>query len=305
MAPDQKYVLVTAAYNEAAFLPTVIASVVSQVLPPYKWVIVSDGSTDGTDEMVRKAAGKWPFIELVCVTERHGRDFAAQVNAINIGFQRLSRVPYEFIGNLDADISFDPGYFHQLLQQFANDANLGLAGGFICEEKNGSFQPRPANRERSVPHAVQFFRRQCFEAIGGAYLPLKYGGPDWHAEVMARMQDWKVQSFADLPVRHHRPTGMASGALRYRYGQGKMDYSLGSYPPFEVIKCLRRFFHRPVALGAVVRLVGFTSAAMHREELLVAPSFREFLQTEQKQRLSLALRRALLLGHTARGGSAC
>ena len=200
---DDRFVLVTAAYNEEKFIDGVLQSVVRQSVLPAKWIVVSDGSTDATGTIVRGYAAKYPFIELLNLSNAHKRNFGAQVNAINEGCARLKSLKYRYIGNLDADISFDSGYFAELLKRFEENSQLGLAGGAITEEVRGSFRQRRHNSADSVAHTIQLFRRECFEAIDG-YLPLRYGGPDWHAGVVARMRGWQVQSFDDLPVRHHR-----------------------------------------------------------------------------------------------------
>jgi hypothetical protein len=281
---SKRYVLVTAAYNEEAFIEKTIAAVVAQTVPPEQWVIVSDCSTDRTDEIVRDYSGTHNFIQLLRITEEHPRNFAAQVNAINRGVKRLDHLGYDFVGNLDADISFSTSYYGQLLAKFEQNPRLGLGGGTILEEQRGQFRSRRSNRSRSVAHAVQFFRRECFESIGG-YLPLKYGGPDWHAEVSARMKDWDVRSFPDLGVFHHRPTGTADRLMRHWFRQGRMDYSLGSLLLFEAFKCLLRVPEKPFFLGAVSRLAGFTWSNLRRDEILVSDEFVRFLREEQKERL--------------------
>jgi glycosyltransferase involved in cell wall biosynthesis len=211
--------------------------------------VVSDGSTDRTDDIVREYAAAHPFIQLLRITEEHARNFAAQVHAINAGFAALRPYDCELIGNLDSDISLEPTYFEErLLQRFAADPRLGLAGGFIHEEQGGAFMPRPANSCGSVPHAVQLFRRDCLEAIDG-YVPLPYGGPDWHAEVRVRMNGWRVEAFPELPAFHHRPTGTADGLLRYWFQQGKMDFALGSHPIFEVGKLAKRLRSKPLGFS--------------------------------------------------------
>src|ERR1035437_10266390 len=217
-----RYVLATAAYNEEAYIEATIRSVIAQTAPPLKWVIVSDGSTDHTDEIVRSYAESYPFIQLHRITEEHPRDFSAQVLAINTGLSKLEALDFDFIGNLDADITLEPEYFEMLLGRFAADSRLGLAGGFVCEKSGDAFKPRITNSVRSVAHAVQLFRRECMRELGG-YLALPYGGPDWHAEVTVRMNGWKVQAFSDLPVYHQRKTGTSGGLLRYSYRQGHMD----------------------------------------------------------------------------------
>src|SRR6202140_5118100 len=109
------YGLATAAYNEEKIMEQTIQSIVAQTLPPQKWIIVSDGSTDRTDEIVKSYIVKYGFIELCRISEDHPRNFTAQVNAINLGFSRLKRIDCDFIGNLDADITLEPNYFQSLL----------------------------------------------------------------------------------------------------------------------------------------------------------------------------------------------
>lgn len=284
----ERYALVTAAYNEEPYIGKLLDSVVAQEVLPVKWVIVSDGSTDGTDKIVDRYASEFAFIQLLRITDKHERNFAAQVNAINRGFTELRAIAYDYIGNLDADISLEPWYFARLLKKFEKDERLGLAGGYIYEERGGAFQCRRTNRTTSVPHGLQLFRRECFEPLGG-YLRLPYGGPDWHAEVCVRMNGWRVEAFPDLPAYHHRPTGMAGGLLRYWYRQGFMDFSLGCHPGLEVVRCLRRLRSRPVVVGAFARLLGFLQACCAGRGRPVSDEFVAFLRNEQRLRFRCSL----------------
>ncbi len=119
------YVLVSPARNEAQFIELTIKSVIAQTVRPIKWVIVSDGSTDGTDDIVKKYAAENPWIELVRMPERRERDFAGKVHAFNAGYARLKHLEYAVIGSLDADISFDEDYFSFLLHKLADDPRIG------------------------------------------------------------------------------------------------------------------------------------------------------------------------------------
>jgi hypothetical protein len=278
------YVLVTAAYNEEALIERVVQSVIQQAVLPERWIVVSDGSTDRTDSIVESYAARHSFIQLLRLKKEHKRNFGAQVHAINEGCKELKDIQYDYIGNLDADVSFDPEYFGELLDHFERDAKLGLAGGFITEECDGIFLSRKHNRIDSVAHAVQLFRRECFESVGG-YMPLKYGGPDWHAGVLARMKGWRVESIPELRVRHHRPTGTADRWQRDCFRQGCMDFSLGSHPVFELVKCLRRMPDNPVVLGALTRLAGFAWCYWTRQQREVSREFEEFLRREQMGRV--------------------
>jgi len=224
-------------------------------------------------------------MELFRISDDHPRNFAAQVNAINAGVAQMADVEYEFVGNLDADITVSPEYFEHLLYKFQSDLQLGLAGGYVYDKgKDGQFRTRRGNRVRSVPHAVQLFRRECFESIG-AYVPLPYGGPDSHAETTARMKGWHVEAFPDLIVFHHRPTGSAGGILRGLFRQGKMDYSLGYLPLFEIIKLVPRICSKPYFIGAMTRLAGFVDSYCRKGKRSVSPEFIAFLRGEQRDRL--------------------
>jgi glycosyltransferase involved in cell wall biosynthesis len=292
---NNRYVLVTAACNEEKFIEGVLRSVVSQTVLPISWIVVSDGSTDATDIIVSRYAAEYQFIRLLSLSSVHKRNFGAQVHAINEGCSQLKSLDYEYIGNLDADVSFDPGYFAELLDRFERDSGLGLAGGAITEEDHGSFRERRRNSTDSVAHAVQLFRRECFEAIGG-YPPLRYGGPDWHAAVVARMKGWRVQSFPDLLVRHHRPTGTADKWQRDCFRQGCMDFSLGSHPIFEIIKCISRIPDQPRLAGAATRLSGFVWCYCTRKNREVSREFMKFLRSEQMSRVrSTVMRRRFRL----------
>jgi glycosyltransferase involved in cell wall biosynthesis len=280
------YVLVTAAYNEDRLIEQVLCSIVSQTIPPAKWVIVSDGSTDRTDDIVRRYAAEHDFIQLHRITEDHARNFAAQVNAINCGLSLVNDIDYDFVGNIDADITLEPDYFERLLEKFTQNPKLGLGGGAVYERSgNGSFAERRGNNVTSVAHACQLFRRECFDRMGAAYLPLPYGGPDHHAEIMARMNRWEVASFPELKVFHHRRTGSVGGVLRGWFRQGKMDYSLGTLPLFEFFKLFRRAFMKPYLIGAVARLVGFLHSYWRREGRAIPDDVVLFFRREQRQRM--------------------
>ena len=287
---SRSFVLVTAAYNEEAFIERTVQSVVAQTHKPLMWIIVSDGSVDQTDDIVSRYAARFGFIRLLRITEEHPRNFAAQVNAINRGIGLLRQTAYDFIGNLDADISLEPNYFERLLDKFSDDEELGLGGGFIYERnRSGQFVSRPNNSCASVAHAVQMFRRECFDSIGG-YVPLSYGGPDALAETMARLHGWRVEAFPEFKVNHYRATGGAGGRLRSAFRQGRMDYSLGYHPIFEIARLLRRIWTTPYVIGAAIRAAGFTYCYCRGEMKQVSDRVMYFERSRQLERLRSSLR---------------
>ena len=261
-ARQYSYVLITPARNEAAFIEMTIKSVVAQTIRPLKWVIVSDGSTDGTDEIVRRYAEKHPWIELVRMPERQERHFAGKVHAFNAGYAQVKHLTYDLIGSMDADISFEPDYFSFLLERFAANPRLGLAGTPF-QERGESYDFRFSSLDH-VSGACQLFRRECFEAIGG-YQPVKGGGINVIAALSARMKGWETRTFPERPYTHHRPMSAAKyGSLKARFKDGEKDYLLGGHPVWEIFRCLYQMGRRPLIIGGCVLLASYIWAAARR-----------------------------------------
>src|SRR2546422_1727582 len=203
------YALITPARNEEANIERTIRSVIAQSRLPKRWVIVSDASTDRTDDIVSRYAAHFAWIQFIRVNDQDGpRSFARQVFATNVGYTAVQSLNFQFLGVLDADVSFDSDYYERLLNELHRNPHLGITGGTILEDQGGQFRPRMWNAERCVPGAIQLFRRSCYEAIGG-YISLEFGGQDAIAIEMALMKGWEVKSIIDLPVLHHRKSGSA------------------------------------------------------------------------------------------------
>lgn len=286
----REYVLITSAHNEEQNIERTIKSVASQTLLPKRWIIVSDGSTDHTEDIVLQYTKQIPFLACVSLPPGRERSFVRQVKALQVAAEALKDSEYDFIGTLDADLSFGPDYFNRLLTQFERDPKLGMAGGMVYERRRGQFRPRPGNRTYFVAGAVQLFRRPCYEAVGGL-VPLPYGGHDALAAFRARSLGWGVRSIPELVVYHYRDTGAAAGALRSKFRVGLNDYFFGYHPIFEIIKCAGRLSEKPFLIGAAARLFGFLSGYSRGEKRLVEPTLIDFLRKEQKQQLkSLALK---------------
>jgi len=278
------YVLMTAAYNEEALIETTIKSVLAQELRPEKWVIVSDGSTDRTDSIVEHYAQQHDFIHFLRVARKPGHSFSSKVRALHKAWSILQGTPCSFVGNLDADVSIAPAYFAELIARLQQYPALGLVSGFVYEQKGGEFRSRPSNRAGSVPHAAQLMRRECYEAIGG-YSALKYGGEDWYAQICAKMNGWEIEAVSQLLIFHHKPTGAGTYLLRHRFRLGRLDYSFGSIPVFEIAKCFIRVTERPIIAGAALRLLGFVWCYLRQEPRAIPRECVAYLRKEQMGRL--------------------
>jgi glycosyltransferase involved in cell wall biosynthesis len=279
-----RYVLVTPARNEAAFIEKTLLSMIAQTKLPVKWVVVSDGSTDGTDEIVQRHARNHAWIELLRMPERKERNFAGKVHAFNAGFARLKNLEYDLIGNLDADVSFEPEYFEYLIGKFAQNPRLGLAGTNYSE--NGlKYDFRFSNAE-DVAGACQIFRRECFRDIGG-YQAIKGGGIDLVAVLSARMRSWQTRSFADKYLTHYRPQGTAHAkAWRVHFIDGQHDYRFGGHPVWELFRAAYRMAKKkPYVISGVLLLAGFLAELLKRTERPVSKELIQFRRKEQMQRL--------------------
>jgi biofilm PGA synthesis N-glycosyltransferase PgaC len=297
--PSLSYVLITPARNEEAFLEQTIRSVTSQTVIPQKWVIVSDASTDHTDDIVKKYLPNHPWIELVRMPDHRERSFAAKVDCFNAGRKRLDGAQFDIIGNLDADITFDPDYFEFLLQKFAADEKLGVAGTPFVQE-NSSYDFRFSAVEH-VSGACQLFRRECFDEIGG-YLPVKSGGIDWIAVTTARMKGWKTRTFLERTCNHLRPMGTAStGKYKAYFKLGKQDYYLGAHPVWQLFRGCYQMARRPYLAAGVCLIAGYCWAWIKRLPRPVSPELMRFHRHEQLHRLmyfALSLFRVSVPGET-------
>jgi glycosyltransferase involved in cell wall biosynthesis len=290
------YVLVTPARNEAAVIARTIESILDQTILPKKWVIISDGSSDRTDDIITRFATGSSFITFVRREALGHRRFSSKVLAFKKGEEQLSGVQYEYLGNLDADVSLPRGYYETVLQRFEVFPRLGIAGGIIHELVNGKYEDQ-RNSLNSVAGAVQLFRRACYEDIGG-YIPLKFGGIDSAAEIMARAHGWDVRAFPDLKVHHHRQvSSRAGGVIRTLVRYGMCHYSLGYHPLFQMVRCAYRITDRPYVMGSGLMLLGYFMAWMAGMERGVPPETVRYIQLEQLKRLRAMcrIRRGALL----------
>jgi len=290
-----KYVLVTPARNEESFIEGALCSVVSQTIRPSRWIIVSDGSTDHTDEIVKRFANEHTWIELLRMPEHRDRTFAAKAVCFNAGYDRLKSSHFDLIGNLDADITLPADYYEFLLGKFAEMPKLGVAGTPFIEDagqpQNHTYAHKFADLEH-VSGACQIFRKQCFEEVGG-YTPIKGGGIDWVAVTTARMKGWQARTFLEKTALHHRKMGTASRSpLMARFRHGQEDYYVGGHPLWQVLRGIFQMKKKPFVLGGVFLICGFFWAMAKRMHRPVSLELIAFHRAEQLARL----RKMILLG---------
>lgn len=281
---NHKYIIITPAKNEEKYIEKTIQSVIRQTVLPIKWVIVDDGSSDRTTEIVKRYLPDFPFMSLVQREKSEKRNFASKVDAIKIGFKEVKNIDYNFYCNLDADVSFDSNYFEFLLKKFEEDPKLGICGGKVYDFINGKFIPQ-RYENHSVAGPVQFFRRECYECFGG-YPTSKIGFIDGFAEISARMNGWITKTFTEKVVYHYRPVGEHRGNKLIRLFQGgKIEYYYGYYYPYHILRNLPRIFNKPFLIGYLAILLGYLAPLVKSEKRFIDENFKKYLKNEQKSRI--------------------
>jgi biofilm PGA synthesis N-glycosyltransferase PgaC len=270
--------------DEGQFLPATINSMVRQTTRPEQWIIVDDGSTDHTAEIAQAAAVKNPWIKLVRRDNRGFREPGTGViAAFSHGYNQIKNQSWEFLVKLDGDLSFAPNYFEDCFRRFANDPQLGIGGGTICQETGEQLKPEaPDDPAFHVRGATKIYKRECWEAIGGL---LQAPGWDTVDEYKANMLGWSTYTFAEIKLHHHRHAGGAEGTWKNWVKNGLANYVAGYHPLFMSIKCGRRAFTKPYGIGALGLLVGFVGGYIRHQPQVNDPELIRYVREQQLRRL--------------------
>jgi len=288
MAKARKYVLISAAKDEAEFIGIVLESVARQTVQPALHVVVDDGSKDNTVEIVQEWAKRESFIKLKSREGGVTRNFGSKVAAFKAAYDEIKSLDFDFIGCLDADITLPQNYYEWIMSKMEVDPKLGVASG-LCLQKRGNDWVKIMTNSRHVPGAMQFFRRECYETIGG-YQSVTVAGVDSLAEIKARMHGWETKSFTDIHGFHHKPIGSATGGkVRTSYRRGMTDYMLGKHPLYVLLKSIRRLAAPPYGLDSAAHLYGYYSLLFQRRPRDVSEDVRAYVRFEEIQVLKKAI----------------
>lgn len=275
------YTIISPVRNEEEFIEKTIKSVVNQTYTPHEWIIVNDGSTDRTAEIVSKYLEKYKWMKMV---DQEDRGFyfpgTGVVNTFYKGYDNISKQDWDFIVKLDCDLSFEPDYFENILGEFAKNPKLGLASGLPLIPKNGQMVPEKVQSDHPVgPSKV--YRRKCFEEINGLK-PI----PGWDlADLLAsQMKGWETQCFDKYLIEHYRITGSRrKGITGGKYVLGRFMYRFGYSFIYILFKAIYRIFEKPMILGSLSLLYGFFYALVTREKRLYDKDMRKFLRKRHRK----------------------
>jgi poly-beta-1,6-N-acetyl-D-glucosamine synthase len=275
-AAPRSYAVITPARDEADNLPRLAASLTGQTLRPQTWLVVDNGSSDGTLEIAGRLAAQHDWVRLLSVPGAESANRGAPiVRALQAGIASLAAAAPDVVVNVDADISMEPDYFERLLARFRADPALGIASGSAFEFRRGEWRQRHVTGT-TVWGASRAYRWHCLQTI----LPLEervaWDGID---EFKANAQGWRTSAFEEIPFRHHRREGERDGAAwRARWNQGHAAHYVGYRGWYLALRALWHTRREPAALAMVA---GYAAAVIRREPRSSDTKARAYLRRQQ------------------------
>jgi len=279
-----KYVIITPAKNEADYIRNTMESVTRQSLRPMQWIIVNDGSTDNTEEIIREYMKKHSWIKLL----DHKNESKIREGGVKVvdvfyhGFNHISNHGYNFLAKLDADLTLPRDYFKKVAECYRDDPDVGLCGGYLINEMSGK-----TRRDKSAGYhlrgALKTYRKACYDDIGGLRRVYNWDGLD---EMTAMHRGWKVK-ILDTAVVHHRQTSAKiNRGIRNSYRAGEEYYRDGNSCLLSALRAVSYGLKtRPRIMSGVVFIVGFISAWTHKKEKHVDKELERFMRQFQYRRI--------------------
>jgi len=280
-AAQPRYCLVSPCRDEAAYVRNTLDTVLAQTLLPARWIIVDDGSTDGTGAILDEYASRCAWIEIVRRDDRgHRKVGPGVIDAFYAGYERIDPRDYDYICKLDVDLVLPPRYFELLIARMADDPRIGTCSGKPYYRVGARLVSEGCGDENAVG-AAKLYRVQCFQDIGGFVREVMWDGIDGHR---CRMLGWIAASWddAELRLQHLRPMGSSqiglwAGRKRHGYGQ----WFMGTGLPFMLASSLFRMACRPFVVGGLAMLVGYLQSMLRCQPRYEDPAFRAFLRRFQ------------------------
>ncbi len=272
------YAIITPIRNEAETLARLVGTVAAQTWLPDTWLLVENGSTDGTPDVARELIREHPWIRLVEAPAREHRERGAPiVEAFHLGLAELGQLP-DAVAQLDADITLAPDYFERLGGELSGDERLGIVSGTCYELVGDEWTERYATGTY-VWGAARLYRGSCLEQV----LPLE-PRTGWDAIDVAEANalGWTTAIFPDLPFYHHRPEGSRERTQWSSWAaQGRVSHFLGYRPSYLVVRALFRAPREPAALGLVA---GYGGSILRRSPTCPRPEVRAWVREQQRLR---------------------
>jgi len=277
------YAVVTPVRDEADHFARTAESIVSQTHRPQQWVVVDDGSTDGTRELAERYAAEHDWIEVIAAGAEHERARGAPiVRAFQRGYGALREQP-EVVVKLDGDLFLPAHYFEWVAQTFARDPRAGIVGGVALIPEGGRWLPERGNL-LNVNGVAKAYRVACLDDIGGLRPSMGWDGID---EYGARARGWNVRVLTELTLLHYKPRGSKQKPLKARWEEGRGNAYMGYLPSWLLLRAAyRALVEKPPLVGGLVLFAGYAWARLRRLPQVDDAHARAELRAEQRARLA-------------------
>jgi len=290
---NRSYLIISPCRNEAKFMRQTLDTVIAQTVRPALWVIVDDGSTDATPQILADYAAQHAWIRIVTRTDRGKRAVGPGViEAFYAGYDTIDPNDYAYLCKLDLDLNLPVGYFEGLMQRMEVDPRIATCSGKAYIHEHGALVNERHGDETSIG-ATKFYRVSSFLALGGFVREVMWDGIDGHR---CRMRGWIACSWdaPELRFIHLRPmgssqTGILTGRMRHGYGQ----YFMGTGFVYMLANALNRANEKPYVLGSLAMVWGWLRSALQGLPRYEEPGFRAFLRRYQWRALTVGKRRAV------------
>ena len=278
-------VIISPVRDESALIEKTLQSMVAQTIRPLEWILVDDGSTDRTAEIIESYSQQYSFIRLVTIKDRGFRKLGGGViAAFKYGLTQIKSESYQFIAKLDGDMSFGPNYLQIMFNAFDADPRLAAVSGKVYRPE-GEDLIEEFTIDEHVAGQFKLYRWTAFCDIGGFVEEVMWDGIDVHT---ARMKGWKTMSFEDGQARllHHRLMGSSDrNVLRGRLRWGRGIYFMGYHPLYALASSIFRMREKPMLIGGILIMAGYIKAAFQKVPRYEDKEFRKYLQDWQLSKI--------------------
>ena len=276
-----RYYIIIPAYNEETLISLTLQSLISQTVLPNKVIVVNDGSTDKTAEIISAFAKEYPFITLVNKTsEAIHLPGSKVIQAFHEGEKHIDE-NYDILVKIDADLIFPSNYFGTIINHFQSDERIGMVGGFCYIEKNGEWILENLTDKDHIRGALKAYRKATFKEIGGLKPAMGWDTVD---ELLCKFYNWKIVTDESLHVKHLKPTG-ARYDKTARYKQGEAFYTLGYGFFITAIASAKLAMMKKKPLLFIDYLQGFWKAKSEKKPLLVTTEQAKFIRNYRLQKM--------------------
>lgn len=227
-----KFLLIIPTHNEEKNILFCLESLKNQTFQDFKCIIVNDGSTDKTQEIVEKFVENNLQFEIFNLKESEYSPGAKVVRTFNKGLESVNLKDFDIVCKFDADIIFPENYLKKINEVYEKNPKAGMVSGIVkikksIFEKNLAFDFKDEKSQwtfenisskNHVRGPIKSYRKECFQDMNGLRPVLGWDNID---VMLAKKHGWEVLTIKGLWVKHLRPTA-------YKYKNQKAE-KLGEY----------------------------------------------------------------------------